>query len=183
MKSLLVKPFLHTAIILGHKTQTRRFQTNLAVGDIAYIKEPFRVAERYDAYCPNELTGLIKRDMLDYMICYPRIDKYQCKLMALGRYRSPLHMPAALARTFLRITAVEDEVLHMISESDAEAEGVEKIGTQWKNYSSGPLQDTASSSFYTLWCSIHGNIDWMDAVVKKITFELLTIEEVAELKF
>lgn len=74
-------------------------------------------------------------------------------------WKPSIHMPKAACRLFLEVVSVRVERLKDISDSDAIAEGIEKVGNEYKNYwpsadriPSGP----AKWSFCTLWISING---------------------------
>lgn len=73
-----------------------------------------------------------------------------------------IHMPKSAARIFLRITNIRVERLLDISEQDAIAEGIERVGESWfKNYLF-EKDDVPMSfldpvlSYQTLWLSING---------------------------
>ncbi len=83
------------------------------------------------------------------------------------RWRPSIHMPRWASRITLEITSVRVQRLQEISEEDAMAEGVEKLGefpciTPWKNYLLKPGQPSAMNhsiaraSFMSLWDSING---------------------------
>jgi hypothetical protein len=101
-----------------------------------------------------------------------------------------IHMPKALARTFLRVTAVKAERLNEISEADAIAEGIENmlagdptvspvylkygvskkemmaLGGHWAHCADGPIE-----SFKSLWESINGPGTFDERYVFAYTFE------------
>lgn len=89
-----------------------------------------------------------------------------------GLYKRPsLFMQKIDSRLTLTVTDVRVQRLQDISEQDAIAEGIEKIGQikgvpTWANYSNGPtlLSDggliMATASFHSLWDSINGPDAW-----------------------
>lgn len=83
--------------------------------------------------------------------------------------RSPLHMPATAARTFVEIIEVKAERLKDISEEDAVLEGIRPLDIishngqkAYDNYVRGTAHycTNAIDSFSTLWQSIHGPESW-----------------------
>lgn len=81
-------------------------------------------------------------------------------------WRPSIHMPRWASRILLKITDIRVERLQDITERDARAEGVERVGghnsiTPWKNYQGTeyPCENFASAvvSFASLWDSINGN--------------------------
>jgi hypothetical protein len=93
----------------------------------------------------------------------------------LGKWQRGRFLPKALARTFLKVTAVKAERLNDISEADAIAEGVEFIeGTGWKDYVGYYTNSwvSAKASFSTLWVFINGHESWnKNPYVFAYTFE------------
>lgn len=84
------------------------------------------------------------------------------------KWKPSIFMPKAACRIFLEITDVRVERLQDITEHDAVAEGVEKVGNiflwTYKNYllksSRYDRQYSALESFQTLWQSINGKDSW-----------------------
>lgn len=88
-----------------------------------------------------------------------------------GPWKPSIHMRRRDSRITLEITEVHVERLQDISEADAIAEGIEKVGgptscTPWKNYGLEPgaphAMNCASpvASFESLWASINGPESW-----------------------
>ncbi|MDM4218346.1 hypothetical protein QTP17_06060 [Klebsiella pasteurii] len=78
-------------------------------------------------------------------------------------WKPSIHMPKAASRILLEITNVRVEQLNVISERDAQAEGVAKLqGGFWQHYQPGWTQHqlSARGSFVTLWKSIYGEESW-----------------------
>lgn len=82
------------------------------------------------------------------------------------RWRPSIHMPRWASRITLEITGVRVERLQKISEEDAMAEGIERVGgptscNPWRNYQLGTPGEMsmhcsfAARSFQTLWSTIH----------------------------
>lgn len=116
-----------------------------------------------DDYSPCKITG-------------PTVPRFQNEEFLMkhwqdGRKRSPLHLPARLARYFIRILECREEHIQDISEEDAVKEGIDihiLPGTKknvYPNYYK-PEQnslfyfDNPIDSFKSLWISIHGENDW-----------------------
>lgn len=86
-----------------------------------------------------------------------------------NRWKPSIHMPRAACRIRLEITAVRVERLQSISESDAQAEGIEG-GLHWDGVEGTaadliewPLKSTTrpfANEFAVLWCAINGDGAW-----------------------
>lgn len=80
------------------------------------------------------------------------------------KWKPSLFMPKKAARIWLRITDVYPEQLHDISEDDAIAEGIEKVGNfDWRYYNLDGVNATINKpvlSFQSLWESINGPDSW-----------------------
>ena len=83
-----------------------------------------------------------------------------------GRWRPSIHMPRWASRILLEVVSVRVERLQEISDSDAMAEGIERVGGNfsvcpWRNYRIGEPGEMSmhcsapSRSFMTLWESIN----------------------------
>lgn len=81
----------------------------------------------------------------------------------IQRWRPSIHMPRWASRITLEIVSVRVERLKSISKTDAEAEGVERHGDSWRDYTH-PTEChfalDARTSFATLWKSINGVDSW-----------------------
>jgi len=87
------------------------------------------------------------------------------------KWRPSIFMPRWASRLTLEITGVRVERLQDISEADAQAEGIERVGgefscTPWRNYRIGRPDEmrshcaARSRSYMTLWESINGPGSW-----------------------
>lgn len=87
------------------------------------------------------------------------------------RIRPSIFMPQAYARIFLKVTNVRVERLQDISEEDAIAEGIDRVGGEaslspWRNYLKGKKGEMIQHcsipkrSYQTLWDSINGKDAW-----------------------
>lgn len=83
------------------------------------------------------------------------------------KWHPSIHMPKEAARIWLQVEEIRVERLQDITEEDAIAEGVEKVGDRFKNYYQpgktvkqvvGFLQ--AKISFKSLWNEINGEESW-----------------------
>lgn len=91
-------------------------KSHYKVGEVVYIKEAWYAEKQYDHLKPREIP-------ICSLIGYLARDK---KTKWAGKLRSPLFMPALLARDFIRIKNVSAERLQEISEEDAISEGINK---------------------------------------------------------
>lgn len=96
-----------------------------------------------------------------------------------GRLVSPIHMPRWASRITLRVTDVRVQRLQDISEEEAKAEGMFRIGTPplggWKSDASNrntPIFGDAYRAFRHLWNNLHGLGSWdANPWVAAISFE------------
>jgi hypothetical protein len=90
-------------------------------------------------------------------------------------------MPKLAARIWLQIVDVRVERLQAISNRDAQAEGIERINGEWKNYRTDipTLPATWQNpyhSFQSLWESINGGESWeAHPYVWVIEFKVLSV--------
>lgn len=141
-KSISFTPALLEAVLTGHKTQTRR---PIRPAPIT-IESGVALAENGEAIAPIYLPA--DRLWLREKWARPGKDPdsgfvYARDQHAGVRWRSSRFMPAAAARTFLRVQRVTPARLMSISPSDAKREGIRD------------LQDPIAS-FIELWDSIYG---------------------------
>lgn len=181
------------ALIAGTKTQTRRIFTpplpydadddiyvQLATGEIApkakrddrlYVREHWRTHRAYDDLAPSAMDG----DQ-DIWFEADRLEQGQlCPAASIaGRFRQGMHMPRWASRLALTVTDVRVE--RDISEADAIAEGITRIGAEYIARGStafngpnfyqvdmgfGTLNDvTATDVFRRLWEWINGEGSW-----------------------
>lgn len=77
--------------------------------------------------------------------------------------RPGMFMPRWACRLVLEITEVRVQRLQSISEQDAQAEGIERVGdANWMDYLDHPFNDFTlpRRSFQSLWASINGADSW-----------------------
>jgi len=131
-----------------------------SVGDICYMREPFRFHVGLDGYTPKEIAcGLHPGQRGD--IDYPD-DGFQPRL--IGRTRSSLHLPAAFARTFKRVTEVRCERLQDISDKDCFAEGIcfdmRLAGYTYPGAPEGQVWGTPRQAYEAEIVALHGRDVW-----------------------
>lgn len=131
------------ALIEGTKSQTRRLTQQYQIGDRLYVREPWRVARRYDGYSPvSSRHGgpiLTPQTMSVLYIAGGQaanmegagwtFDYFNPRHMPewAGKYRQAMHMPRWASRLTLRVSDVRIERLHDISEDDCLAEGLQVL--------------------------------------------------------
>ncbi len=127
---------------------------------IVYIKEAWATEKQYDHLKPRELPHTIK---IFYLL-----DGYDSSTM--GKWRSPLFMPAWAARDFIKILSVTLQRLWDMTEADAVAEGFQALTES----GSGFLHVIpARTPFATCWDSINPKLKWStNPWVWKYCFEL-----------
>jgi hypothetical protein len=153
----------------------------IAVGDRLYVREHWRVSQRWNATAPRDL---VPRTMTVFFNAGGSIanqdapgdwkpsDWPEAGLWPAwaGKHRQAMHMPRWASRITLIVEGVKIERLQDISEEDAIAEGIDFCPIEedglggWKCYAAEPKgQDEWSSpyhSYRTLWDSINGAGAW-----------------------
>lgn len=146
---------LHYALVPRHKP-----------GDIAWMREKHCFVEHDDG-----------RDFVKYLVDgvehpLPNIKEY-CDY-TVGRYdktRASIHMPRWASRWERPLKSVRIELIQDISEEDAIAEGIDRVGgatscNPWRNYLRGEPGEMdmhcscPQRSFQTLWDSINASRNW-----------------------
>ncbi len=89
------------------------------IGQVVFIREAWCSIFRYDEMSPFELPDDAPIFYMQ-LLCQGNMNLE----IPYGRVRSPLHLPARFARTFLQIVDVRAERLQEITPEDALAEGV-----------------------------------------------------------
>lgn len=142
----------------------------IAPGDRLYVREHWRAECTYDDVAPRDLTpdGQQWRYEADGLW-----SDRDAMTAAAGRFRQGMHMPRWASRLTLTVTDVRVERLQDISEADAQAEGITRIGAEYiargsKEWESGPnfyqvdigggtMNDaTAVAVYMRLWDWING---------------------------
>ena len=173
------------ALLDGRKTQTRRMVKPQPLemswfehqqGFCARVREGTGDAE-HPAYvmapCPYGMPGdrlwvrethYVERQ--DFVLYRATDDP-----APVSKWTPSIHMPRWASRITLEITEIRVQRLQEISEDDAVAEGIERVGgaascNPWKNYRVGEPGEMAihcscpSRSYMTLWNSINGAGSW-----------------------
>jgi hypothetical protein len=134
--------------------RARTVQCPYAPGDLLWVREAWRAAPEYDNTKPIDIPD-------DAMIDYAADSDDCAGHFTWGRWRSPIHLPEHLARLpRLRITEVCVSRVQDISEADAIAEGVRRLGDWWAG-EQHPVKkvpksrESAVAAFRDLWNSIN----------------------------
>lgn len=130
----------------------RRIYPRYQVGDVAYVKEPWAVEKIYDKYPPRNLPSNIEVWFND-----------ELGGNFLGRWRSPLFMPAWAARYHIKITDIRVERLEEITVEDCQAEGVvymplPKVG--WMEFGYTKPYNYTIEHFAYYWSLINKDYPW-----------------------
>lgn len=136
-------------------------------GDALWAKETWQAQEAFDAMSPTAIGAAFKAEHgepwcpIRYLAdghCDGSVDQWQES--PVGKTRVSIHMPRWASRLTLAITDVRVERLQDISEDDAKAEGIERIGIEygvpglWRR-PEGP--HSARAAYFDLWDHINGN--------------------------
>ena len=126
-----------------------------APGDILWVKEPWRIEQKYDSLKPSELPRDAQIEYLadgkNYLLCRYRNARFMCRWMS---------------RIDLRVLDVRPERLQDITEGDIQAEGIgyEDIYP--------PVPALLRTCFEQRWDDIHGRYSWSkNPWVWRIEFE------------
>lgn len=122
------------------------------VGQVLWVREPYRLCAEFDAYAPRYSTPANR-------IWYEADEPHQ---PGFGKLRPGMFMVRWMARELLRVTDVRMQRLQDISEADALAEGI-----RWRNVivdtayeGGGHVEKTADRFFFD-----GGNEDGYDSAV------------------
>ena len=161
------------AILDGRKTQTRR-PANPSTANLLDLQEQYP-HKKYNISCPFGVVGdriWVRETWARYNIDQ---DSHDMAYRATppsdwpeeGRWRPSIHMPRWASRLMLEITGVRVERLNGISETDAEAEGIDMEALFDAQDCYDCIADhnmtgrpTAIGAFKYLWESIYGEENW-----------------------
>lgn len=173
MKGLSFSPEMVEAIIAGRKTQTRRIvkgeKPPFQIGDTVYVREATQivVVKGFTAVVHYESGDVLGKELSPESKAKIEKRKYPFRWLA------PRYMLADFSRVSIRIKEVRREKLADISEADAIAEGVDKIGNMFWDYNSGGYSFRSPIlSFISLWRKIYPGQRGWDTEVWVIIFEL-----------
>lgn len=114
------------------------------VGQIVYIKETYALDKGFDSFTPSEIAigGIEGLDI------WYKLDDELRRSLTRGRWRSPMMMPAIIARYFIQITGVSVARTRDITPDDCLKEGY-PLGV-------GESLETWRDWYFTLYDSING---------------------------
>jgi len=131
----------------------RTIHPRYQVGEVVYIKEAWAVIKLHDSLKPSEIPAYGRLPRW-YKLDDPSPRDTQCNPWPegnMGKWRSPLFMPAWVARDFIKITDVRAERLQEITEEDAIKEGIPPFAPNGKVQSS----TIPRKHYVSLWDSIN----------------------------
>ena len=176
-RPILMSAPMVRAILDGTKTQTRRvlkpdgkYRLDLVApadggpsrcpygqpGDMLWLREAWRTTREVDFLPGSQLDGT-------YRLWYEADAPHQ---LGFGRYRHARFMPRWASRITLEVKDVRVQRLQDISEEDAIAEGLRRVGgplgsTMWEYSDTTGGQFVAPRVAYSmLWDTIHGPGSW-----------------------
>ncbi len=165
------------------------FWTKVKPGDRLWVREDWRVSNRWDAVPPSKL---VPRKMSVVFDAGGSIANQKTGTWApdrsyppagerpswLGRRRASMHLPRWASRITLLVTSTKIEPVQEISETDAIAEGMVYVdhgfradGQLAEGWHHNPDQaalgsnfcfPSARAAFANLWCTLHGKQSWDD---------------------
>ena len=187
IKPILFSTPMIKSLRAGIKHMTRRLHCSYEVGDILWVREAWQVTGwdfsdgemviRYgdshesfscDMHDPTEdsqwmINKVALLEKKEYIRLMDADDPESTYIFTDKKYPfSPsIHMPKEACRMWLEVTDIRQEPIKDISESDAIAEGVEKIKGLWPKYWTNYLNEnkvceSPVESFFTLIQSLHG---------------------------
>ncbi len=149
--------------------QGERFRPRYFPGDRVYVREHWRISNRWDQTAPRDLAP---RSMTVFCEAGGSIanqasgewepdNSYPVERPDwLGRHRQAMHMPRWASRMWLQITDVRVQRLQDISEADCREEGLERgyVGGLLPSYRGSPDLEWriyADGAYGELWDSLH----------------------------
>jgi hypothetical protein len=168
------------AILEGRKTQTRREIKNIKlreelppnlsdltvspygkVGDRLWVRETF--FEEYDRDTMEPIGECHYAATCDYEVMKMDADGWRATRKDgsdASPWKSPMFMPRWASRITLEITNIRVERLDDISEKDALAEGIYKVGSIYEASPKISMAPDAKTAFAYLWESLKGKDSW-----------------------
>jgi hypothetical protein len=133
-------------------------------GDRLWVRETHAIGPGPGVHLePGESAGALRWPHITYAADGAVERRDERWTGVFGKSRPSIHMHRWASRIALEITGVRLERLHAISEADAIAEGIQKLGNDfWSLYGQHNVDSTYSpkSSFRALWMSINGAESW-----------------------
>ena len=141
------------------------------IGHRLWVKETWRLWESAsfasftgEPLDPDIVTGSLKRHDIEWLKSRPI--EYRADSLDQTPWRPSIFMPRWASRITLEITEVRVERLHDITEEEARAEGVERIGITFRDDAHGrpdivpSLGGPYRDGFRILWSQINGPESW-----------------------
>jgi hypothetical protein len=175
-------PILYTdemvrAYLDGQKTMTRRlaWQDNgkpskwqkVQVGNVLWGREAHYIIAEGRQYFYRATGGYSNHKAFDEA-------EGNAPLVWRGPWKPNIFMPRKVCRILQTVTAVGVERLHDITKAEAIAEGIERDGDGWREYSKGATDccHHPVDSYASLWESIYGYGSWdLNPEIVVLSFE------------
>lgn len=176
------------ALRAGRKTQTRRLATSplrrCEVGDWLYVRESFAIRSIFTDVVEVGYAAHRTASHTEYVEQIPVALATRAKV-TWPQDRPSIHMPRWASRLTLIVEGVKVEPLQAISDADARAEGIERDGGDWREYTGRPIHPLdPRECFASLWSSLHSTEGerWQDNPdIVALTFRIVrgNIDQVA----
>jgi hypothetical protein len=144
-----------------------RFWTRFKKGQRLWVRETWRTGKSLDEHSPAKIEEMVKDAGYRRPWCPVRYvaDGFTEGNVSdfgglWGKARVAIHMPRWLSRLTLTVTDVRVQRLQEISEEDALAEGVMKIGRRWEVDDIVATPIGAVDAYRSLWNCINGAGIW-----------------------
>lgn len=133
----------------GHGVSDRIVCPYGRAGDSLWVRESFRVEQRGDRRTGEKFDVYVYR--ADSRL-RPEFDPL--------RYKPSIHMPRVASRLTLTVTETRCERLQEITEADALAEGIVRVGNRWESPGVVTTPISAADAYRSLWNYINGRDSW-----------------------
>lgn len=143
----------HPDLMEAGFTKDKEFRCPYGVpGDRLWVRETWQ--QHPDAGC-DFVSVKVPPDAICYAADMTEAQRKEC-----GPWIPSIHMPRAASRIQLIVIDVRVQRLQSISQQDAIAEGIHRVGQRWEAEGICTTPESAADAFRGLWNYIHGSVPW-----------------------